>query len=63
MGYYSLTILNIFIFIFLLTPLPNLGLMAFTFLRNLNIKITSNNIQLISPNFRCLAYCLSLVNK
>jgi hypothetical protein len=32
------------IFIFLLMPLPGLGLVAFTSLRNLNIKITGNGI-------------------
>ena len=44
-------------------PLPGLGLVAFTFLKNLNIKITSSSIRLASPNFRRLVYCLSPVNK
>ena len=44
-------------------PLPSSGLTAFTFLKNLNIKITSNSIPPTSLNFRRLVYCLSLVNK
>jgi hypothetical protein len=44
MGYYFLIILSIPIFISLLTPLPSLGLAAFIFLKNLNMKIISSGI-------------------
>jgi len=43
-GYYFLIILNIPVFISLLIPLPSLGLAAFTFLRNLNTRITGSGI-------------------
>jgi len=63
MGYYSLTMLSVPIFISLLTPLLGLGMAAFTSLRNLNIRITNSGIPLTSLNFRRLVYYLSLVNK
>jgi hypothetical protein len=51
------------IFISLLTPLPSLGLAAFTFLKNLNIRITSSGTPPTSLNLRRLAYYLSPANK
>ena len=44
-------------------PLSSSGLVVFTFLKNLNIKIINNSILLASPNLRRLVYCLNLVNK
>jgi len=63
MGYCFLITLSIPIFIFLLTPLPSLGLAAFTSLRNLNIRITGSSTLPTSLNLRRLVYYLSPANK
>ena len=59
-GYYSLIMLDMPVFISLLMPLPSLGLAASISLRNLNIGIISSSTLLTSLNIRYLVSYLGL---